>query len=70
MIEVFVGAGGIGYNVEMTERRPGDDEIVNNAAVVGREQRQSSVIVSQTGDIADDQTLHELDLIAPADPGL
>ena len=67
MTEVFVSAGGVGHDIEMPEWRTSYDQIVNYASVVVGEQRQCSVIVGEASHITHDQTLHELDLIAPAD---
>ena len=65
--EVFVGAAGVGDDVQMTERRAGDDQVVDDAAGVVGEERQKAVVVSQAGHIAHSQTLHELDPVSSAD---
>jgi len=65
MSKVFVGAGGVGYDVEVVARRPRDDEIVDDSAVVVAEERQRAVVVGQCGHVANDEAVDELDPVSP-----
>jgi len=61
--KILVGAARVRYDVQVAEIGPRYDQVVDDSATLGGEERQSRTVVWKPGDVGNDKALEELDAV-------